>query len=48
MLKVIQGSKAQEQSSKKSNKVLDINNRLRQKKLKVIEQKNDNNTNKAK
>lgn len=48
MLKVIQGSKAQEQSSKKSNKVLDINNRLRQKKLKVIEQKNDNSVNKTK
>jgi len=48
MLKVIQGTKAQDQSSKRSNKVLDINNRLRRKKLKVIEQKNDNSSNKAK
>jgi hypothetical protein len=39
MLRVIQGSKAQDQSTKKSN-VLDINNRLRQRKLKVVETKN--------
>lgn len=39
MLRVIQGSKAQDQSSKRSN-VLDINNRLRQRKLKVVETKN--------
>lgn len=38
MLRLIQGSKTQDQSNKKSN-VLDINNRLRQKKLKLVENK---------
>lgn len=38
MLRVIQGTKTQDQSPKRSN-VLDINNRLRQKKLKVVELK---------
>ena len=38
MLRVIQGTKTQDQSPKRSN-ILDINNRLRQKKLKVVETK---------